>query len=125
MSGTESFSKVLGIEEGIKCLPGVSFEQYRNLLFFSEVDNNKNNDFRSPNEFIARITNNNSDFLNDKIKNEERENSVAKQRRKLEKELNLHNSLNEYKICNKKEDVNKENDENTVDDFLIKINIYV
>ena len=45
MSGTASFTKVLGIEEGIKCLPGVSFEQYRNLLFFSEVDNNKNNDF--------------------------------------------------------------------------------
>lgn len=72
-----------------------------------EVKSNisNNNNFRSPN---ARITNNNSDVHNDNFKNEERENSIAKQRRKLEMELNLHNCLNEYNICNKNEDLNKE-----------------
>ena len=55
MSSTASFTKVLGIEEGIKCLTDVSFEQYRHLLFaLSEDVNDDDNDSDSDNDNEGR-----------------------------------------------------------------------
>ena len=55
LSSTASFTKVLGIEEGIKCLTDVSFEQYRHLLFaLSEDVNDDDNDSDSDNDNEGR-----------------------------------------------------------------------